>query len=135
MSQSGSIGVQSGPSPSGNTTTLISGDIDLTVPGVVPLFTTSAGNSFITTLITVRSINIQGLVSDAVYNIGTNAPDYDNILSGNNTGLMVSGTSNSTIQNNMNIVVPASTQISLNIIVSMIATTGLFRFYLTGILN
>lgn len=114
--------------------TLVSGDVDLTTAGATLLFTTPPLLNFICILLSRRGIDLDTVTVDATINIGSNAPDYDNILSGGAFFLTTTDTVNSSGVD-LAALMSSSSDIYVNVIVPMVAVSGIGKFYIGGLLD
>ncbi len=118
---------------SSNGIQLIRGPIvDLTVAGPTLLFTTGP-STFAILYITLLTSSIAGQMSISIFNIGWTPPNYDDF---------VMGTSSTFTQNNEyynlffattpGVMIPAATNVYINVTTPAVATTDLEAVYITG---
>jgi hypothetical protein len=114
---------------------LISGQVDLTTAGSVLLFTTPGSTDFVITTITWISTDLDTITVDALFNIGTNATAYDNIVAGSPFFLTTTGTSTTYLSFAPSPVLPSLSGVYINILTPMTAVTGTGQFFIEGILT
>ncbi len=133
MSQAGIVSLT--PSTSSNSVIYTTGvPVNMTVVGDTTLFTPTS--DFFLIEILSRGLNVTGAGSGAHFNLGWTAPDYDDVSIGQNFGLSISATSQTSIifMDDLNTpqILPSGLPFKINITDPSTFTTDVEVIYVIG---